>query len=118
MLVDRLQKTTTKVAKTPNLFLGIAHMISMLTQHTGPMVKFDPTLSMIKYEMLVSHITQAMLADVGEVRKTLEMMETLGLIEHQILNEMRYINVLGKDDFLDRCSRIQVTLEKMAAGNA
>jgi len=116
VLVDRLQKTTSKLAKSPNLFLGLAQVISLLVQHTGPMLKFDPSLALIKHEALVSAVSHTLLADIKDVRKNLEMMETLGLVEHQLVDETKFIKVIGKEDFLERCGKIHATLQKMANG--
>ena len=109
-LVHRLRTTTEKLAKTPDLFLGVAHIIELLSQYTVTGVKYNSALSMIRYDSLVKTISQAFIAEPEEVRSIIEMMETLGLLEQQFLQDVLYIDVKGREDFLKRCIKIRETL--------
>ncbi|KAF1080027.1 MAG: hypothetical protein GQF41_3703 [Candidatus Rifleibacterium amylolyticum] len=109
-LVHRLRTTTERLGKTPDLFMGIAHMIDLLAQYTIAGVKYNSALSMIRYDSLVKTASQAFLVETKEVTGIIEMMETMGLLEQQFLQDTLYLNVKGKEDFLKRCVKIRDTL--------
>lgn len=109
-LVHRLRTTTERLAKTPDLFLGIAQIIDLLLQYTVAGVKYNSALSMIRYDSLVKTVSQAFLVETSEVTGLIEMMETLGLLEQQFLQDTLYLNVKNREDFLKRCIKIRDTL--------
>lgn len=109
-LVHRLRTTTERLSKTPDLFMGIAHIIDLLLQYTIAGVKYNSSLSMIRYDSLIKTVSQAFLVEAAEVTSMIEMMETVGLVEQQFLQDTLYLNVKGREDFLKRCFKIRDTL--------
>ena len=114
-LVERLKRTTTKVSQTPDLFLGVAEILNLLQQHSAQGVKFDPQLRMIKYEPTLKAIMNCFLVAQEDVKSIFDNMEGLGLIEMRINGEERFIEIVNKTDFLDRCQKIYATFSKLAA---
>jgi len=109
-LVHRLRTTTERLSKTPDLFMGIAHIIELLGQYTVTGVKYNSSLSMIRYDSLIKAVSHAFLVEANEVSGIIEMMETMGLLEQQFLQDVLFINIKGREDFLKRCVKIRDTL--------
>ncbi|HHL40380.1 MAG TPA: cyclic nucleotide-binding domain-containing protein [Deltaproteobacteria bacterium] len=70
-LVERLQRTTAKVSRTPDLFLGLCNMLDLLDAHGAA-----PLL----YDRCVKAACGAFLAERTAVMETLGMLEALGLV--------------------------------------
>lgn len=113
-LVTRLQKTTAKIAKAPSLFLGTAHIINLLNQHSVQVVKYDPTASMVRVDLLRKAVAQAFLVEPGEVDEVLKQMESLSLIEFHFHLEAKYVYVSDREGFIKRCVKVYETVLKMA----
>ncbi len=108
-LVERLQKTTSMVTKVPDPFIAIGETLHLLLVHTTKMIKYDTKATMIKYDLFVKSVSAALLYDISTVTKTLSNMETLGLIEIKVDENDKLIDVVRKQDFLERVRKISET---------
>ncbi|MBF0499770.1 MAG: cyclic nucleotide-binding domain-containing protein [Candidatus Riflebacteria bacterium] len=116
-LVERLQRTTAMVVQTPDLFLAVGEILNLLAMHTSPAIRYDTAAAMIKYEPVVKSLAAALLIDLKEVQKTLQVMETLGLIAIKVENNQKYIDVPHRDDFLERCKKVHKTLAQIGVSD-
>ncbi len=116
-LVERLKKTSDLVTRAPDLFVGVAEILNLLMQHSVRGVKYMPSIAMMRLPDVVKSCAEAFVVPQEEVRKILKQMETLALIEIKAENEQRYIDILPKADFLERCRKISETFMQIAASH-
>lgn len=103
-LVQRLQKTTAQVAEHPDLFLGIAAMLHLVQSHHPRRMDL---------EQVIQTLSDAFLERVAEVKKTLDFMETLGLIEQKVDGTKTFLEVVRPVDFLERARKIHGTFARL-----
>jgi len=105
-IVGRLQKTTSKISSSPDLFLGICETINILLIHDIRRIKYDPT---------VKTIAETFCVKPEEVKKILTLMETLGLVDAQLEpdTDNMLIGVSRPREFLERAKKIHETFNKM-----
>jgi CRP-like cAMP-binding protein len=113
VLVERLQKTTQMVSKSPDLFLSTCEILHLLHLHTVRQIKYDTSITMIRADHVIQTVSRSLFATLPEVRKIIENLETLSLIEIKAENGMTFIEIQRPQDFLDRSYKIHETFAKL-----
>jgi len=116
-LVERLKNTTIMVARAPDLFVGVAEILNLLMTHSVRGVRYNTSVAMIRTDDLVKSCSDAFLVPRDDINSVLTTMEALTLIEFKIENSQRYIDILPKTDFIDRCRKISETFTQIAASH-
>jgi len=116
-LVERLKNTTIMVARAPDLFMGVGEILNLLMVHSVRGVRYDPTVSLIRYNDVVKSCADAFLVPQDQIRTILSNMETLSLIEFKMEENQRYIDILRNTDFLERCRKISETFTQITASH-
>jgi CRP-like cAMP-binding protein len=104
-LVTRLRQTNDRVTQSPELYTVITETLDLMVQHDR--------LNRIRYEVFVESISRSMKLEKFEIGKTVNFLETLGLIEIRIDNETQFINIVRPIDFIERARTIYKTFAKM-----
>jgi len=104
-IVLRLQQTTERVTHSPELYTVITETLGLFIQHD----KF----TRIKCEAFGLSIATSFKVDEKEVYKTLNFLETIGLIELRTDGEQTFINIVRPIDFIKRAKQIYKTFSKM-----
>ena len=102
-LASRLQETTMKASKVPDIFMGVCEILSLFQTHTDSDIAFDRT---------VQTLSSVFLVDKAQIKKTLGMMVDVQLIEVKRNEAGRgVIHIPKKEDFLPRAKKIAKTLK-------
>lgn len=114
-LVERLKKTSGMVTRSPDLFVGVAEILNLLQSHSVRGVLYKPSIAMMRFHDVIRSCADTFLVSQEEIRIILSQMEALSLIEIKVENEQRYIDIIPKDDFIERCRKISETFTQIAA---
>ena len=105
-MVSRLQHTNVRVMNSPDLYTMLTETLYLMAQHS----KFND----IRYKELVVCMSKSSKISQKEVIKTIDFLETIGLIEIRIIDkEHKSISILKPLDFIDRARKIYKTFARM-----
>lgn len=106
-IVARLEQTNARISQTPELYTVITETLQLLIDHDK--------LNRIKYENFVECIVNSYKLEASEIMKSVDFLETLGLVEIRTDGENKFINTVRPIDFIDRARRIYKTFAKMGS---
>ncbi len=96
-LVSRLQQTTQRLGKAPNVFLGCCEMINLLSYHNREVIDYDVTV----HSMASTFIT-----DNESIKEKLQEMEDNELVDILIDGiGKKTIRIIGRHSFMSRARR-------------
>jgi CRP-like cAMP-binding protein len=104
-LAARLQETTMKATKVPDVFIGVCEILNLFRAHTDLDLVYDRT---------VLSLSHAFFVDKEQIKKIIDIMVDVNLLE-VISNEAgaQVIRVLRKDDFLPKAKKIGKALKSV-----
>lgn len=104
-VISRLQKTTIKVSRYPDAFLGVSQILHLFSLHDKEELSYGKT---------VEAISKALLKEKTEIAKVLSMMESFSLLEWK-KNEKwggeRTIHLIAGNDFIEKALKIYEILK-------
>lgn len=106
-MVARLEQTNARISQSPELYTVITETLNLLIQHDK--------LNRIRYEPFVECIVQGYKLDADEIMKSIDFLETIGLIEVRTDGENKFIDTVRPIDFIDRARKIYKTFAKMGS---
>jgi CRP-like cAMP-binding protein len=106
-IVSRLKQANERVTTSPELYVVITNTIYLLAQHDR--------FNYIRYEQLVDCIADSYKASRREVARTVDFLETIGLIEIGIDGEKKNISIIRPIDFIDRAKAIYKTFARVGS---
>jgi CRP-like cAMP-binding protein len=106
-MVDRLEQTNARISQSPELYTTITESLNLLIIHDR--------LNRIRYDGFVECMVNSCKLDRNEIEKSVDFLETIGLIEIRTDGENRMIDIVRPVDFIDRARRIYKTFAKMGA---
>ena len=104
-MVSRLQKTTTRVTHSPDMFTAVIRTLHLFIGHN----QFHG----IRYDLFVSCLAEGLKAQNQEIERILTFMETVGLIDLKIDGDQTTIDIIRPVDFLERSRKIYHTFAQM-----
>ncbi len=98
-LVNRLKRTTERVGKTTDKFIGAAEILNLLGQHG---------VEHIDYTRALVATSMALAADTDEIAAKLDMMQVLSLIDIlEDRNGMKTISIQSREMFMSKARKLQ-----------
>ncbi|MBW1741555.1 MAG: cyclic nucleotide-binding domain-containing protein [Deltaproteobacteria bacterium] len=99
---DRLQKTTERASRAPDIFIGTSQILNLLAIHEKRELSYHKT---------IEAISSALVVDIPMIKEMLSMMESFKLLELK-QNALGQLMIhLPDDDFLERAMQIHEALE-------
>ena len=109
-LAERLQKTTTRASRAPDLFVSTSEILNLLAIHN----KLE-----LSYSQTVNAVSCALVTDINLIKEILEMMESFKLLElKKDAQGQKIICLPGDDSFLEKVKRIHEAMESYPLGFA
>ncbi|MEW6708332.1 MAG: cyclic nucleotide-binding domain-containing protein [Candidatus Riflebacteria bacterium] len=106
-MVDRLEQTNARVSQSPELYTAITETLNLLVLHDR--------LNRIRYDSFIECIAASFKLELPEIRKSVDFLETIGLIEVRTDGDNRMIDIIRPIDFIDRARKIYKTFAKMGS---
>lgn len=109
-MVERLEQANSRVSQAPDLYIILTETLHLMILHDR--------LEHIGYNQLVSCIENSYNIDAPTIIKSLNFLETLGLIgiRNDKSNAVKFIHIVKPGDFIERSRQIYKTFTKN--GNA
>ncbi|GAB4281605.1 MAG: hypothetical protein Kow0029_26810 [Candidatus Rifleibacteriota bacterium] len=104
-MVERLEQTNARIAQSPELYTVITETLNLLVVHDK--------LNRIRYRQFVECIANSYKIEAEEVMKSVDFLETIGLIEIRTDGENMLIDIVRPVDFIERARKIYKTFAKM-----